>query len=59
MINLQPRIRRPQYYRTRVTTTPVDPTTDSNRHTLLSARVRPLSELLRSLFPFLLDFDLQ
>jgi len=59
MINLQPRIRRPRCYRTRATSTPVDPTTDSKRHALLSARVRPLSELLRSPFPFLLDFDLR
>jgi len=29
----------------------VDPTTDSKRHALLSARVRQLSELLRSPFP--------
>jgi len=59
MINLQPRIRQLRLYRTRATNTPVDPTTDSKRHTLLSARVRPLSKLLRSPFPFLLDFDLR
>jgi len=59
MINLQPCIRRPRCYRTRATSTPVDPTTDSKRHALHSARVRPLSELLRSPFPFLLDFDLR
>jgi len=29
------------------------------RHALLAARVRPLSQLLRSAFPFLLDFDLR
>ena len=59
MINLQPRIRRPRCYRSGVTSTPVDPTTDCKCHALLSARVRPLGELLRSPFPFLLDFDLQ
>jgi len=59
IINLQPRIRRLRCYRTRATSTPVDPTTNSKRHTLLSARVQPLSELLRSPFPFLLNFDLQ
>jgi len=59
MINLQPRILQPQCYRTRATSTPVDPTTNSKRHALLSAHVWPLSELLRSPFPFLLDFDLQ
>jgi len=59
MINLQPRIRRPRCYRTRATSTSVDPTTDSKRHVLLSAHVRPLSQLLRSPFPFLLDFDLR
>ena len=58
MINLQPRIRRPRCYNcSRATGTPVDPTTDSKRPT--SARVRPLGELLRSPFPFLLDFDLR
>ena len=57
MINLQPRIRRPRCYNSGSTGTPVDPTTDSKRHVLLSARVRPLDELLRS--PFLLDFDLR
>jgi len=59
MINLQPRIRRPRCYSSDATGTPVDPTTDSRRHALLSARVRPLGELLRSPFPFLLDFDLR
>ena len=59
MINLQPRIRRPRYYNSsRATGAPVDPTTDNKRHALLSARVRPLGELLRLPFPFLLDFDL-
>ena len=59
MINLRPRIHRPRCYRSGATGTPVDPTTNSKRHTLLSARVQPLSELLRSPFPFLLNFDLQ
>jgi len=60
MINLQPRIRRPRCYNSsRATGTPVDPTTDSKCHAILSARVLPLGELLRSPFPFLLDFDLQ
>jgi len=57
MINLQPRIRRLQCYSSGATSTPVDPATDSKRHALLSARVRPLGELLRSPFPFPLDFD--
>jgi len=47
MINLQPRIRRPRCYSSDATGTPVDPTTNSKRHALLSARVRPLGELLR------------
>jgi len=55
MINLQPCIRRPRCYRSSATGTPIDPTTDSKRHDLLSARIRPLSKLLRSPFPFLLD----
>ena len=38
---------------------PLDPTADRKRHTLLSARVWPSSELIRSPFPFLLDFDLR
>jgi len=61
MINLQPRIRWPRSwcYRTRATSTSVDPTTNSKRHALLSACVRPLSELLCSPFPFLTDFDLR
>jgi len=59
MINLQPRIRRPRCYSSGATGTPVDPTNDSKRLALLSARVRPLGELLRSPFPFLLDFDLR
>ena len=59
MINLQPRIRRPRCYSSGATGTPVDPTTDSKRHAPLSACVRPLGELLRSPFPFLLDFDLR
>jgi len=37
MINLQPRIRRPQCYSSRATSTPVAPTADSKRNTLLSA----------------------
>jgi len=59
MINLQPRIHRPRWHSSGVTGTPVDPTTDSKRHVLLSARVRPLGELLRSPFTFLIDFDLR
>ena len=59
MINLQPQIIPPRCYRTRATSTSVDPTADSKCHALLSARVRPLSELLRLSFPFLIDFDLQ
>jgi len=59
MINLQPRVRRPRCYRTRATSTPVDPTTNSKRHALLSAHVQQLSELLCSPFPFLFDFDLR
>jgi len=59
MINRQPRIRRPRCYSSGATGTPVDLTTDSKRHALLSARVRPLGELLCSPFPFLLDFDLR
>jgi len=60
MINLQPRIRRLRCYNSsRATDTPVDPTTDRKRHTLLSARVRTLVELLRLPLPFLLDFDLR
>jgi len=59
MINLQPRIHRPRCYRTRATSTSVDPTTDSKRHALPSAQVWPLSELLRSPFLSLLDFDLR
>jgi len=61
MINLQPRIRRPQCYSSGATGTPVDPTTDSKRHDrdLFPARVRSSSELLHSPFPFLLDFDLR
>jgi len=60
MINLQPRIRRPRCYNSsRATGTPIDPITNSKRHSLLSARVRPLGELLRSPFPFLFDFDLR
>ena len=35
---------------TRATSTPIDPTADSKRHALLSARVRPFNELLRSPF---------
>jgi len=57
MNNLQPRIRRPRCYSSGATGTPDDPTTDSNIHALLSARVRPLGELFRSPFPFLLDFE--
>jgi len=59
MINLQPRIRRLPCYSSGVTGTPVDPTTDSKRHALLSARVRALGELVRSPFPFLFNFDLR
>ena len=59
MINLQHRIRPPRCYRTRATSTLIDPTTDSKRHALLSARVRPLGQLLRLPFSFLLDFDLR
>ena len=59
MINLQTRSYRPRCYRTRVTRTPVDPTTNNKFHDVLSARVRPLGELLSSSFPFLLDFDLR
>jgi len=59
MINLRPRIHRPRCYRSGATGTPVDPTTNSKRHTLLSARVRPLGILLRLPFPFLINFDLQ
>ena len=44
-------------YNSDATGTPIDPTTNSKRHALLSARVRPLVELLRLPFPFLLDFD--
>jgi len=42
MINLQPHIHRPRCYRTRATSTPIDPTTDSKRHALLAALVQPL-----------------
>ena len=38
---------------------PVDPTANNKRQSLLPARVSPLSKLLRSNFPFLLDFDLR
>ena len=38
-INLQPRIRRPRCYSSRAYSTPVAPTADSKRHTLLSALV--------------------
>jgi len=44
---------------TRATGTSVDPTANSKRHVLLSGCVWPLSDLLRSNFPFLLDFDLR
>jgi len=44
---------------TRATGTTVAPSADSKRHALLSAHVWPLSELLRSPFPFLLDFNLR
>jgi len=50
-------VRRSRCYSSRATGTPVAPTADSKLHTLLSARVWPFSELLRSPFPFLLDFD--
>jgi len=59
MINLQPRLRQPRCYSSDATGTPGDPTTDIKRHALLSARVRPLGEILRSPFLFLLDFDLR
>jgi len=59
MINLQHRIRRPRCYSSGATGTPVDPTTNSKRNALLSARVRPFGELLRSPFPFVLNFNLQ
>jgi len=44
---------------TRATSIPVDPTANRKRHALLSACVWSLSELFRSNFPFLVDFDLQ
>jgi len=44
---------------TRATGTLVSPTADNKRHALLSARIRPFSELLCLPFPFLLDFDLR
>jgi len=59
MINLQPRILRPRCYSSGATGTPVDPTTDSKRHALLSARIRALGKLLRSPLPFLLNSDLR
>jgi len=46
---------------TRVTGTPVDSTEDTKRQDLFSVSVRfwPLSQLLRSPLPFMLDFDLR
>jgi len=44
---------------TRATSTSIVPTADKKRNTPLSARVRPLSKLLRLPFLFLLDFDLR
>jgi len=44
---------------TRATSTPIDPTANSKRHALLSARVWPLSQLLHSPFHYLFVFDLQ
>ena len=45
-INLKPRIHHPRCYSSHAYSTPVAPTADSKRHTLLSALVWPFSELL-------------
>jgi len=58
-MNLQPCTRRPRCYSSRATGTPVASTADSKRHALFFALVWPFRELLRSPFPFLLDFHLR